>query len=99
MYSLNRNDILKGTKIMALVKFETNSELDMELKSIQLSRPDCNTNAAAAKHAINNYLSTCEELRELAADYDDLKQELEQIKHFYAEKLAADNQLQALLKP
>lgn len=84
---------------MALVKFETNSELDMELKLIQLSRPDCNTNAAAAKHAINNYLSICEELSELSADYYDLKRKLEQIKHFYAENLAAENELQALLKP
>lgn len=50
---------------MALVKFETNDSLDMELKSIQMARPNCNTNAAAAKHAIENYLSVEEELNEV----------------------------------
>lgn len=84
---------------MSLVKFNTTNEIDLELEAIKASRPDCNTNSAAAKYAIKNYLSTCEELRELSADYDDLKQELEQIKHFYAEKLSAEEQLQSLLKP
>lgn len=50
---------------MALVKFTTTEDLDRELESIKMTQPNCNTNAAAAKLAIENYLSLEEELNEL----------------------------------
>jgi len=50
---------------MALVKFNTTEELDRELESIKMTQPNCNTNSSAAKHAIENYLSLEEELREV----------------------------------
>ena len=83
---------------MALVKFNTNENMDMELEAIKLSRPNCNTNAAAAKYAVENYLSTSEQLRELTRDYEQLLNQMEQIKETYIEKLEAEKNLKALLE-
>jgi type IV secretory pathway component VirB8 len=73
---------------MALVKFETNETLDKELAAIRLSRPNCNTNAACAKYAIENYISECEEHSETQARLNaaifQLEEMKEQLRAFYS---------------
>lgn len=82
---------------MALVKFTTTSDIDLELEAIKLSRPDCNTNAAAAKYAIENYLGQCEAYNELKSMYDALLQEHESLKHHLRVKCSAQEQIQQII--
>lgn len=86
----------KGT-YMSLVKFNTTSEIDLELESIKLSRPDCNTNAAAAKYAIENYLPQCESYNELKSLYDALLQEHDQLIRQLRIKQSAESQIEKLI--
>lgn len=96
MYLSIRDKHKKGNQ-MSLVKFNTTPELDLELESIRLSRPDCNTNAAAAKYAIENYLGECESYNELKSLYDDLHQEHEALKHHLSVKHSAEQQIQQII--
>lgn len=50
---------------MALVKFETDSDIDTCINGIKLAYPDVNTGSAAAKHALLNYQSAVEQNNEL----------------------------------
>lgn len=96
MYLPIKENTAKGT-YMSLVKFNTTSDLDLELEAIKGSRPDCNTNAAAAKYAIENYLAQCESYNELKSLYDALLQEHESLKHHLKVKQSAEQQIQQLI--
>lgn len=62
-----------------LVKFITNEDLDLCLKSLQLSHPDCNTNAAAAKLALLNYQSECDHHRETKKELIEVTKKLQHL--------------------
>lgn len=81
---------------MSLVKFNTTTELNLELDSIKLSR-GCNTNAAAAKYAIKNYLPQCESYNELKSLYDALFEEHETLKYHLKVKQSSEQQIQQLI--
>lgn len=84
---------------MSLVKFNTTSELDLELEAIKGSRPDCNTNAAAAKYAIKHYLAECEEKREVQKSLLTTIQELQELRQQLEFYFSAQDEIKRLLKP
>jgi len=87
---------IKGTS-MSLVKFNTDADLDLELQSIKLSRPDCNTNAAAAKYAIMHYLSECEEKREIQKSLLKTIEELQELREQLQCYFSSQDELKRLL--
>lgn len=50
---------------MSLVKFETDSDIDLCIEGIKLAYPNVNTGAAAAKHALLNYQACVEKSDDL----------------------------------
>lgn len=58
---------------MALVKFETNEELDLCIEGLKLAYHNVNTGSAAAKHALLNYQGCVEEINELHKEIINLK--------------------------
>ncbi len=98
MYLPIKASTIKGTH-MALVKFNTTSDLDLELEAIKGSRPDCNTNAAAAKYAINHYLAECEEKREVQNSLLAALQELQELRQQLEIYFSVQNEIKRLVKP
>jgi hypothetical protein len=98
MYLPIKVNISKGTH-MSLVKFNTTTDLNLELDSIKRSRPDCNTNAAAAKHAIKHYLSECEQKREVQKSLLTTIQELQELREQLQFYFSAQDEIKRLLKP
>lgn len=62
---------------MALVKFETDSELDLCIEGIKLAYPNVNTGSAAAKRALLHYQGCVEEINELRKRIYELESELD----------------------
>ena len=98
MYLPIKGNQQKGT-YMSLVKFNTTSEIDLELQAIKLSRPDCNTNAAAAKYAIENYLSECEQKRELQKQLVHAIEELNELRYQVGRYFDSFEKINQWLKP
>lgn len=75
---------------MALVKFETDELLDYELESLKLSNAKLNTNSAAAKYAILNYLPELEAHHEARKEIVALKSRIARLEAIL--KLEMDTQ-------
>jgi len=84
---------------MSLVKFNTDKDLDLELEAIKAIRPDCNTNAAAAKYAILNYLFECEHKRELQSQMVDLIEELNELRYHLSRYFESESEIKKRLIP
>lgn len=63
---------------MALVKFESDSQLDLCIEGIKLAHPNVNTASAAAKRALLRYQGLVEEINELRNRIYELESELDE---------------------
>lgn len=84
---------------MALVKFHTNEEQDQIIEMLRRSRPDCNTNAASVKYALEDYFPMCDSYQELKGMYDALLIEHEQLKTALKSKLQSEEIIKSIVMP
>jgi hypothetical protein len=83
---------------MSLVKFETDSDIDLCIEGIKLAYPNVNTGAAAAKYALLNYQSCVEKSDELFRETVRLKRLLSEAHAALSMKRDADFNLQRVFE-